>query len=1574
MSNHTSNGIEPNTESLHDPFTGESRRPTSNHRYSSYLDAASFSSDVTASPSQARRTIQVHLAETERRLHETHKLGTTLLQQQNELTEKLREVEQQPDDTELPAELKQRLVDLSKEHDDVGKEIARAMLAPRSRVVSAEEVPESPAALASQATGSPSKVSVPSRRQRNQPNGSTDHVQFAADISTALLAQIRHLQSVLLDRDEALKSANAENSRLEHEAAGFSQRLRALDESEQRYKDENWNLETQKHELATAAKETSDREKRLNTLLAAALAEKTRAQSELDDVKVAHGKLTEDHAAAKKAHDSELHTLKRTVDMGDNDRADLLKQVDELTSQNRELALAVAGRSRQQAMPAEPDFGEDDEDLSKDTNTPEHSPPPSPTKATPRHGGLESETLKSSLHHAHRMIQNLKGNIHREKTEKIELKRMLQEARDELEQQRTGNGLGSGTKRQKTRSEMFKKPLQPNMLGKSRQSRTDFEMQDEDWEDNAGDSPSHVGIRPPGAFPLSRNVTDVSDAGNDTEGTFETADERQHTESEAFETGAESLAGESTDELTETEDTVGRTGTVKGPRGLSALHQIGNRSSYLSTASTSAGEEDDDLRTPIQAPTSRFQLKNGKNSLSRNSRAIAEASPIEAESSPATAINDRSPPAAEQSLFAELGDFDERSNYNTPGRSSIASANSTPFDRTRRSTTRDITPAPFVKAVTLDAGTSTDDLPSLPADHGFLGKAAAAVGLGGLGGYALGEHGQLAASPSDFPLLPSVSAAPVRHTDSGTQYTPSKSLQASPMRNLPTFITPPKTVWDEAQAEQSEDKRGDITPTPAMQQNALGFSNTLSQNTRPAELTTRQSLPAHPLAYSSIIALESEPTATNISSYADSPTLAASDPAMSSRPQTSSKDAAVAVGAGAGAGILATAVAAIGWSSVKGKRPAITEDETSQSYEADTTARNAGKTPLKDVTGNRQAFVEDATSLPMKMTTSNSRGVQTMLTSEHIEQALRKKQESIASTMAAATPVTPRPASQNRDRSQIGEAAPLIGATTPPKRPASSNSQRASSFTSQHPPLPSDHRTAIAKASGSSRVSSPISDPNNSSHVSTLMGPPIAPASAYRRSKTPTGQSMPALPASRDGATSRVSHRQRGAGSVSRRSSVSSFASELDERFNIRADQLASSHAHQFESGPGTDPRMIQAITQTMIGEYLWKYTRKPGRTDMSNTRHRRYFWVHPYTKTLYWSNQDPQTAGRNELKAKSVAIHSVRVVSDDNPMPPGLHRKSLEVITPGRKIKFTAPTGQRHETWFNALSYLLLRGDDVINQASGAYSTGGNEITNEDVSEFNAGYPTRPALTTSSSRMSMSSYNSRTTRGTSQNRTSVRQGVPTGYAISSSARRPQNEASTATRSSTIRQGNSETNHISTQAEANRERDRDSTVRGTSSSRFSRMMTSVTGRSRSDAGLMRSESPTKGPDEQPGSIYDASIVSDNRHDSAEALRQDLLKQERESDRLENVRACCDGNEKQCLLISTYANDGSAGKHDVSTLAAGGRHSHHHHGASSRSRSRHTSIDRLSRSVSKRPVGTITGPSAGTQGQGVVQMG
>jgi hypothetical protein len=55
-----------------------------------------------------------------------------------------------------------------------------------------------------------------------------------------------------------------------------------------------------------------------------------------------------------------------------------------------------------------------------------------------------------------------------------------------------------------------------------------------------------------------------------------------------------------------------------------------------------------------------------------------------------------------------------------------------------------------------------------------------------------------------------------------------------------------------------------------------------------------------------------------------------------------------------------------------------------------------------------------------------------------------------------------------------------------------------------------------------------------------------------------------------------------------------------------------------------------------MIGEFLYKYTRKTMGKGLSDKRHRRFFWVHPYTKTLYWSSSDPGSTSVSESSAKS--------------------------------------------------------------------------------------------------------------------------------------------------------------------------------------------------------------------------------------------------------------------------------------------------------------------------------------------------
>ena len=1498
-----------------DPFVEDQSHQQQSHRYSSLLDSDYLALDVTSSPSQLKRTLQAHISETDRRLRDAQRLGTSLLEQQKELSQKLSEIEAQEDLAEISPELQKRLAELEKEHNEVSRDIAKALLAPRARVVSADEKPSDDSRqLSSLATASPSKISAPSRRQRNQPDSRVGDIQFAADISTSLLAQVRQLQAALSERDEAMKAMSLEKAKLEHDAENFSQRLRAQDESEQRYKDENWNLETQRQELLMAAKEAADRGKKLSNSLAAALAEKAKVQNDLDEITVAHGRLIEDHSSAQKAHDSELHSLRRTVEAADTERSTLQKRVEELTGQNQELAKAVAARLRNKEGGDDAGIPTEMQDPSADLSTPEHSPPPSPTKATPRHGGLESETLKSSLHHAHRMIQNLKSNMHREKTEKIELKRMLQDARDELEQRRA-DGFGSGSKRQKSRPEAIKKPSRPDLLGGSRRTRTDVEMGEQDWEDHAGDdSPSQTAASrrlAPGGSGSNAGLTDTSDAyqtANETEGDFETANERDTTESEDFMTGAESLAGDSNDELTETEDRGSSIGDVKTRRSL-PLKTAGNRSSFMSTASTSAGEDENDLKTPVQAQQPKYRLKVGRAGNIRSSRNQLEGTPESGQSiardSPASYLEGQSPPAGERSLFSELGEFDEAgidNQFGTPAQPSEYSARSAPSSALQDGRKILAASGPVRRVTMIDSGTMTDpwrpELAQSPRVDSKLAVASPATTTEALTVPALPEDEVPFPSPSDFPLPPSLKTSPIRPDDI-TQFALLEARHESPLKIMESLTTPPKTVWDEHdKLPESTNTASEVVST-VEQAPPLSLSGICSQEIRPITPPSREARAARAqgLGFSAIKAQEIVPFGSE--SAGPSGFVAREEADSLERPKTAEKLPVEA----AGIGVFASVGAALGLRKAKGApNLVIAEDESSQPADANGPMDTSHQSPLAELSSNEARSrvlgtlkVGHADDIENQISSSSSdRASQTLLTSLQIEAAFVAQNKSRAELQISPEPVpksaskeavppnqvphSSRSSSRSRDRVLAGETSSLRDSglsprTSPQKRPGSAGSQRPASATQSHPPLPPDHKNVIARVGG--RLSAPVGELHNSGHVSSVMGPPIAPASAYRRPLTPVDQSVSIGSPVQGVTTPRASHasRVRTSTQVSRRSSVSSFASELDERFNIRS-YTTGPRGNGYEAGPGTDPRMIQAITQTMIGEFLWKYTRKAGRPDMSSTRHRRYFWVHPYTRTLYWSDQDPQSAGRSELKAKSVAIESVRVVSDDNHMPPGLHCKSLEVTTPGRKVRFTASTGQRHETWFNALSYLLLRGQDAVDV--GAYSTGGAIVTDggltaKDVNEFNPSFA-RIQQATNGSGASLSSYNSRTTHGTSAQGT--RQSLP------------GNVVSTATVQPAVSRGT-----------VRHQYDPDQTVRkGTASARLSRVLNSVRSRSRParasepGAGMSGSNGETRNQ----GSIYNASIVSDGGPDSAEELRREMVNQEKQSDRLENVRACCDG--------------------------------------------------------------------------------
>ena len=1552
--------------------------------------------------------------------------------------------------------------------------------------------------------------------------------------------------------------------------------MKTLDESESRYKDENWNLETQIHELIAGQKEAAEREKKLTQTVNIIQAERNATQRELEEVKDNLAKQDEKHSAEIKNLEIELGTSRRTATVFEGERTVLQRKVEELTGQNQELAKAFSALQRGRALEREgPVTGsEEDSNSAPDHNTPEHSPPPSPMKPTPRHSALESETLKTSLGHAQRTIQTLRTNIHREKTEKLELKRMLQDARDEVEKLRNDPNPAPKKNRKAELREAKKPSFRLNQLGVSRSSRTEVVEEDE-WEDQSEmASPMlsrHLStMRLPASTvaPVESSSDHFETANETSDAAFETAHERG-TETEDFQTGVEDMSDDN-DTATETESGPSRgLNSIKRPPPLPPHHDS-NHYSFDSTASTSSEDDDypsfsSDIKTPTSGP--RMRMRMSRNSLSRRSRQFGEEPAMQGSPSGLPTGGASLTPGG-QSLYAELNELDNSdedscTGPDTPSRRSIRSVTPATPGSVARGRASPIPAVPAMPKIMVDSGMMTEpmdmrsglailngegeyearedsserpmSMESVIRSRQFAGStqwlrdghkdgdssrpvsavsysdasvqhewnklfpsAAAASSIASIQTQIIEPLSEPEPTPSPPPL--SVSSILSEHTEPVVEEPPILSMASlvsehvepvaelepplpklstpavlfqaiepvsEPEIPLPTLSMPvmlaqdieplsepeipppalsvpvilsqdiepvsepeiplpepptlsmpvivsqyiapvaepepplpePQTLSVPAVVSQDIEPTAptpvalslstinikEVEPvaeleTPPPSPIALSCSTILSEQVEPVELpapiaaersepkvvipvplpfslssiasehveprdgkpmspirlsvssiameeveplhepeTPAPSLalapiqtldvvpceaPASPLIISSVRSWDLEPLdepevpppslslsaieAQNVEPIQPQgpqilpPNLSLSaieaqnvEPIVPQEPKVPSPSLSL------------SAIESQNVEPVVPQQPKVApvlgfakiQALHSEPAEPRTPKRNAFIIPRDTeitVNGEQDAIqARDAAassnepeSAPAQaqIVSTADQGAQTALTSEAIDQMIREKlqppglstlerSQSMGSMGTPSTVRIHRPRQESfdtplRNKGAASDYGTEVLEAPTPRRPGSSASGMASIH--EVPPLPANHKEAIEAArTGSSQ--------GGQGTIGT-MGPPLFPASSLKpqnsslRPRTPTGSRRPTSPISvasgRATPTPRVAGRA-GHADVhdmqslsratlrSRKSSISSFTSEVDTRFNMH-------HVNGFDPqgfGPNTDPRMIQAITQTMIGEYLWKYTRKAGRGEISENRHRRYFWVHPYTRTLYWSDRDPSAAGRSELRAKSVQIEAVRVVADDNPMPPGLHRKSLIIVSPGRSIKFTCTTGQRHETWFNALSYLLLRTTDEGHEDAEELA---GYITREDVDEFNPSTGKRP---TNGSRAppSLSSYNSQSAR---QSPTmDISMSVPTLTPSRSKASQGRPSYGTLSRIS----GYWKENKIS----------------GTFGSMRSR---SVQGR-HSALG-----------------IYETNDLQD----SAEDVREMIERQDREADRLENVRACCDG--------------------------------------------------------------------------------
>ncbi|KAG1502123.1 hypothetical protein G6F53_010929 [Rhizopus delemar] len=112
-------------------------------------------------------------------------------------------------------------------------------------------------------------------------------------------------------------------------------------------------------------------------------------------------------------------------------------------------------------------------------------------------------------------------------------------------------------------------------------------------------------------------------------------------------------------------------------------------------------------------------------------------------------------------------------------------------------------------------------------------------------------------------------------------------------------------------------------------------------------------------------------------------------------------------------------------------------------------------------------------------------------------------------------------------------------------------------------------------------------------------------------------------------------------------------------------------------SQASSDPPEVKTemFTQTVVGDWMWKYTRNRLGRGMSENRHLRFFWLHPYSQIVYWSTQEPGVYPADSIK--NARVLSFKTIEHDQ-IP------HIVIKTPHRSIKIQCLNPDAHQAWID--------------------------------------------------------------------------------------------------------------------------------------------------------------------------------------------------------------------------------------------------------------------------------------------------
>ncbi|KAI9270807.1 hypothetical protein BDA99DRAFT_329986 [Phascolomyces articulosus] len=1257
----------------------------------------------------------------------------------------------------------------------------------------------------------PPTGSTPTKRRSKVPNAdrrNTD-IEFATEIGQGLLVEVRKMQAIVQEKEDQLKALQAQKADLERAAESMAKQLRQKEENEEKLKEETWNLELAKQELTISVTE-------LQQNLSKANAEQKRMQEHMDELttEIEHmrdreEKLSASLEAMKQRHEQDMATIRRHSAGLQREKTDHIKQIEALSS---ELAIAkaqskIAKRSHSDLRPAaaaeqsEKEKSEHATTPTKEGTTPGSSPPSSPKQTPTRNQQLEVETLKTSLAHAHRMVSNLRSNLHKEKTEKFELKKLLTDSQEKIEElqndprlwvdagySKSGNGgpgannggpdSGGSTGKSRLRKGKRRVPVSKTRVARipkggneslddssdveERRKRKDsqqlyYSSQGESEEDEDDDDEYYEV-----ADETPNSTTASGFTSLDSELSKSQQPKKQHTptvsvEPPPAETENKNVPRSLGDELSaafagpDTTSSNTKAGIVGGVAAAAAAAAANSNSR---ATGSDAGVQTDDIPVPPKLVYHEVSVQTARlNDFQEFSTSIVDIAP--------TTVHDQEvqcdppPKTTDAETQCIQLEYVEQGVQSEPAKSVDASAQCEP-------------PA------THDQGVQSDAVEGI--DQSTQSIVAESVHAG-----------------VQSEIVPSTDAScqsdpiPVKETnDVSVQSENVETVDVSVQSEPPV----PKETSDVS--VQSDPPVPKETNDMSVQSDAPVTIDSGVQSKPP--VTTDSGVQSEP-PVTKESGVQSEPPVTKESGVQSEPPVTKDNAVQSELPITKDssvqyeyetepgKDAVVQTdfdssNVGAGAGTTAAAVAAGGalgglgalaakafgkWGS-----DADAQDESAAAENvkpADSSRDETSSTKLEDVpkssSSSSSSPAETTTTRGIKSndqvtakdTPSNSNEFDNV-TKDTDDDVEKKTEKSVVdpgvlavgavgaiaidgktnnyknvrpSSLADSATDLPKHDDDDDDENNKmftkAETDAMIAAAVAAAMAKSNQSSKLNDSTDDQHPLATDSsiKQDVNNLTSTAAVAAATAGPetlinNNSNIIPTKRSlADIAGRDSMSQNDRHETRDMPVRPTSpppahllsRVGQASTISSNHRSSiGSISttdkgktpirsqmlrnvqqhRPSSTLSSVSPSEQRVSIASSPYANSLRTE------GDPAHIGLITQTMIGDWLWKYTRKSVGDQLSDHRHKRYFWIHPYTRTLYWSNRAPGTHG-DESKAKSAHIESVTAVPDHNhPPSPDVPNMSLLIQTTNRVIKLTAPNLDRHNVWYEALSYLVTR------------------------------------------------------------------------------------------------------------------------------------------------------------------------------------------------------------------------------------------------------------------------------------------